>query len=81
MCLLSGACDTQFYVNMTNILGVLISGLSVTVVILLEWEITSFVRFKKMVGMDISKAVDNMNNKVLDYIFQRGEYKVKKEAD
>jgi len=66
---------------MTNILGVLISGLSVTVVILLEWEITSFVRFKKRIGMDISKAVDNMNNKVLDYIFQRGEYEVKKEAD
>lgn len=25
--------------------------------------------------------IDNMNNKVLDYIFQRGEYEVKKEAD
>lgn len=64
MCLLSGTCDTQFYVNMTNILGVLISGLSVSVVILLGWEITSFVRFKKRVGMDISKAVDNMNNRI-----------------
>lgn len=64
MVLLSDTCDIQFYINMTTILGVLVAGLSVSVVILLGWQITSFIRFKKMVRMDISKAVDNMNNRI-----------------